>query len=72
MSYRGNSKNEIVSAKEKECRADGLGKDSVGQNGYYERWISAAADILTEKQLTTPDEISRKIDEVRMRLSTHP
>lgn len=45
-----------------------MGKELISQNGYYERWIMAAANILMQKQLITPDEIARKTSEVEERL----
>ena len=34
---------------------------------YYERWIVAFADILFQKQILTPEELARKMDEVAAR-----
>jgi hypothetical protein len=39
---------------------------------YYGRWITGAAKTLLNKGLITPDELNRKIDEVRERLGVKP
>jgi thiocyanate hydrolase subunit beta len=35
---------------------------------YYARWATVAAKVLVNKGLITPDELSAKIDEVRLRM----
>jgi hypothetical protein len=41
----------------------------VGKLSYYERWIVAFANILFEKGLLTPEELARKVEEMKARLS---
>lgn len=60
--------NKIINTEEKRRGVEDLGKELISQNGYYERWIMAAANILMQKQLITPDEIARKTSEVEERL----
>jgi hypothetical protein len=60
--------NKIINTEEKRRGVEDLGKELISQNGYYERWIMAAANILMQKQLITPDEIARKTSEVEQRL----
>lgn len=40
-----------------------------GKLTYYERWIIAFANILFQKQILTPKELARKMDEVEARWS---
>ncbi|APD37681.1 SH3-like domain-containing protein [Burkholderia pseudomallei] len=60
--------NKIINTEEKRRGVEDLGKDLISQNGYYERWIMSAANILMQKQLIAPDEIARKTSEVEARL----
>jgi Nitrile hydratase beta subunit len=46
---------------------EGLGGEIDGKLTYYERWIVAFANILFQKQLLTPEELARKMDEVEAR-----
>lgn len=36
---------------------------------YYERWIVAFANILFQKQILTPEELSKRMSEVETRYS---
>lgn len=60
--------NKIINTEEKRRGVEELGKELISKNGYYERWILAAANILMQKELITPDEIARKTAEVQRRL----
>lgn len=57
----------IVNTEEKRRGIAALGSDVVGKLTYYERWILAFANILFQKQILTPDELARKMDEVAAR-----
>jgi hypothetical protein len=46
---------------------EGLGAEEYDRLGYYERWMTAIANILLEKGVLTIDELGRKLDEVRAR-----
>jgi hypothetical protein len=58
----------IVNTEEKRCGVEALGSEMVGKLSYYERWIVAFANILFRKQLLSPEELARKMDEVQTRL----
>lgn len=60
--------NKIINTEEKRRGVEDLGKELIGKLSYYERWIVAANNIFLQKQILTPEEISRKTDEVRRRL----
>jgi hypothetical protein len=49
------------------ARVEALGSEMVDKLTYYERWIVAFADILFQKQILTPEELARKMDEVAAR-----
>jgi hypothetical protein len=57
----------IVSTEEKRRGVESLGAELVGKLTYYERWIAAFANILFQKQLLTPYELARKMEEVEAR-----
>lgn len=44
-----------------------LGSEMVGKLTYYERWILSAINVLMEKRIITPDQITRKVTEVEER-----
>ncbi len=46
-----------------------LGGEIDGKLTYYERWIVAFANILFQKQILTPEELARKMEEVEARWS---
>jgi hypothetical protein len=48
---------------------ESLGSDLIGKLSYYERWTVAFANILFQKQVLTPEELARKMDEVAARHS---
>jgi Nitrile hydratase beta subunit, N-terminal len=39
------------------------------ESSYYERWIVAFANILFQKQILMPEELARKMDQVKARWS---
>src|SRR5262245_57934621 len=54
----------IVNTEEKRRGIEELGLEMIGKLSYYERWIVAAANVLLQKQILTPDEIARKTEAV--------
>ena len=57
----------IVNTEEKRRGVEELGSEMVARLSYYERWIVAAANLLMQKRILTPDEIARKVAEVAAR-----
>lgn len=57
----------IINTEEKRCGVEALGSEMVGKLTYYERWIVAFANILFRKQILTPEELARKMDQVQAR-----
>ena len=62
----------IISTEAKRRGVESLGATMVGSLTYYERWIVAFANILFQKQILTPSELARKMDEVRARYPADP
>jgi len=62
----------IVSTEEKRRGVESLGAEMVGKLTYYERWIAAFANILFQKQILTPEELARKMEEVEARHGKSP
>jgi hypothetical protein len=54
----------IINTEEKRRGVEALGSEMVSKLSYYERWIVAFANILFEKNLLTPTDLARKMDEV--------
>ncbi|MBC7839901.1 MAG: nitrile hydratase subunit beta [Nitrospiraceae bacterium] len=59
----------LISTEEKRRGVESLGADLIGKLTYYERWILAFANILFQKQILTPDELAKKMEEVTSRYS---
>jgi hypothetical protein len=59
----------IINTEEKRRGVEALGSELISKLTYYERWIVTFANILVQKQLLTPDELARKMDEVAARRS---
>jgi hypothetical protein len=59
----------IVSTEEKRRGVESLGAEIDGELNYYERWIAAFANILLQKQIVSPEELARKMDDVKLRWS---
>src|SRR5580658_10138965 len=57
----------IINTEEKRCGVEALGSEMVGKLSYYERGNVAFANILFRKQLLSPEELARKMDEVETR-----
>ena len=57
----------IINTEEKRRGVEALGSEMVGKLTYYERWIAAFANILFQKQILTPEDLARKMDEVAAR-----
>lgn len=51
---------------------EGLGAEEYDRLNYYERWISAMANLLLEKGVITTEELGHKLDEVRTRREVEP
>lgn len=62
----------IISTEAKRRGVESLGATMIGSLTYYERWIVAFANILFQKQILTPTELARKMDEVRARYAEDP
>ena len=57
----------IISTEEKRRGVESLGGEIDSKLTYYERWIVSFANILFQKQILTPEELARKMDEVEAR-----
>jgi len=57
----------IVNTEEKRRGIAALGSEMVAQLSYYERWIVAFANILFQKEILTPEELAKKMNEVAAR-----
>ncbi len=62
----------IINTEEKRRGVEALGSELIGKLTYYERWIAAFANILLQKQILTPEDLARKMDEVAQRHSGPP
>ena len=61
----------IINTEEKRRGVEALGAEMVGKLTYYERWIAAFANILFQKEIITPSDLARKMDEVERRHPEH-
>ncbi len=61
----------VISTEEKRRGVESLGSEIIGKLTYYERWIVAFANIMFQKQILTPEELSKKMAEVEDRHSGH-
>lgn len=59
----------IINTEEKRRGVEALGAEMVAKLSYYERWIAAFANILFQKGILSPEELARKMDEVKTRWS---
>lgn len=57
----------LISTEEKRRGVEALGAEMVNKLTYYERWAMAFANLLFAKQIITPDELARKMQEVAHR-----
>ncbi len=57
----------IIGVDELRRAIEGLGSDEYDRLTYYERWMTAVAQLLLEKGVLTTDELGRKLDAVRAR-----
>jgi hypothetical protein len=62
----------IINTEEKRRGVEALGAEMIGKLSYYERWIAAFANILFQKEILTPGELARKMEEVKSRWSPDP
>jgi hypothetical protein len=58
----------VIGLDEHRRAVEGLGAAEYDRLAYYERWITAIANLLLEKGVVTTEELGRKLDEVRARL----
>jgi hypothetical protein len=57
----------IINTEEKRRGIEALGAEMVEKLTYYERWIVAFANILFQKEILTPEELAKKMEEVAAR-----
>ncbi len=57
----------IINTEEKRRGVEQLGSEMVGPLSYYERWIVAFANILFQKGILVPEQLAKKMEEVRSR-----
>jgi hypothetical protein len=62
----------VIGIDEHRRAVEALGADQYDRLSYYERWITAIANLLLEKGVLTTDELGRKLDEVRARSGATP
>ena len=62
----------IISVDEHRRAVEGLGAEAYDRLSYYERWITAIANLLLEKGILTTEELGRKLDDVRARPGVAP
>jgi hypothetical protein len=62
----------IINAEEKRRGVEALGSELIGKLTYYERWAAAFANILFQKGVLHPEELSLKMAEVEARHQTEP
>ncbi len=60
----------IINTEEKRRGVESLGSEAVTKLSYYERWVVAFANILYQKQILTPSDLARRMDEVAARYAT--
>jgi hypothetical protein len=63
---------EIIRVDELRRSIEGLGTVEYDRLTYYERWMTAIANLLLEKGVLTTDELGRKLDDVRARAGVTP
>ena len=63
----GDGKRRLMRIDEHRRGIESLGADAYDRLSYYERWISAIANILVEKDVLTRAEIDRRISEIEAR-----
>jgi hypothetical protein len=57
----------ILNTEEKRRGVEALGEDLIGKLSYYERWVVTFANILFQKQILTPEELSVRMGNVAAR-----
>ena len=57
----------IINTEEKRRGVEALGAELIGRLGYYERWLTAFANILFQKGILTPADLAHKMEEVAAR-----
>ena len=61
----------IINTEEKRCGVEALGSEMMSKLSYYERWIVAFANILFQKGVLTPEELARKMEEMKARWAAY-
>jgi hypothetical protein len=59
----------ILNTEEKRRGVEALGTELIGKLSYYERWVTAFANILFQKQILTPEELAIRMGNVTARHS---
>jgi hypothetical protein len=62
----------VIGVDELRRAVEGLGAQEYDRLTYYERWMTAIANLLLEKGVLTTQELGRKLDEVRARAGGAP
>ena len=62
----------IINTEEKRRGVEALGAELVSKLTYYERWITAFANILFEKGILAPGDVALKMEEVAARFGMKP
>lgn len=57
----------IINTEEKRRGVEALGAEMISKLSYYERWIVAFSNILFQKDVLTPEELARRMDDVKAR-----
>jgi Nitrile hydratase beta subunit len=57
----------LISTEEKRRGVEALGAQLVNKLSYYERWVTAFANLLFAKHIFTPDELADKMTEISSR-----
>lgn len=60
----------IINTEEKRRGVEALGAEVIANLSYYQRWIVAFANIAFQKGILSPEELARKMDEIRTRWSS--
>src|SRR4051812_43780650 len=55
----------VISVDELRRAIEGLGAAEYDRFSYYERWVTAVAQLLIEKGVLTAEELGRRLEEVR-------
>jgi hypothetical protein len=62
----------IINSEEKRRGIEALGSEIIGKLTYYERWAAAFANLLFQKGVLHPEELSLKMKQVESRFQGEP